>query len=43
MAGGDTSGQDEFTGKYTGPAVTLAYWNGFSGGDGPFMDDLVER
>ena len=43
VAGGGTSGQEEFTGKYTGPAVTLAYWNGFTGGDGPFMDDLVER
>jgi multiple sugar transport system substrate-binding protein len=43
VAGGDTAGQGEFTGKYTGPEVTLAYWNGFTGGDGPFMDDLVEK
>jgi multiple sugar transport system substrate-binding protein len=43
VTGGDTAGQGEFTGKYTGPAVTLAYWNGFTGGDGPFMDDLVEK
>ncbi|QFG68698.1 ABC transporter substrate-binding protein [Ornithinimicrobium pratense] len=33
----------EFTGDYTGPAVELAYWNGFTGGDGPFMQDLVEQ
>jgi multiple sugar transport system substrate-binding protein len=41
-AGGTDSGS-EFTGKYTGPAVTLSYWNGFTGGDGPFMDELVKR
>jgi multiple sugar transport system substrate-binding protein len=41
-AGGTESGS-KFTGKYTGPAVTLAYWNGFTGGDGPFMDELVKR
>ena len=23
--------------------MTLAYWNGFTGGDGPFMDELVEK
>ena len=32
----------EFTGEYTGPAVELAYWNGFTGGDGPFMEQMVE-
>ena len=42
-AGGDRPSSSEFTGKYTGPAVTLAYWNGFTGGDGPFMDELVEE
>ena len=41
-ADGTDSGS-EFTGKYTGPAVTLSYWNGFTGGDGPFMDELVKR
>jgi multiple sugar transport system substrate-binding protein len=28
---------------YDGPSVTLEYWNGFTGGDGPFMERLVER
>lgn len=41
-AGGAPAG-DKFTGKYTGPAVTLSYWNGFTGGDGPFMDQMVEE
>jgi multiple sugar transport system substrate-binding protein len=26
---------------YDGPKVTLAFWNGFTGGDGPFMRRLV--
>jgi multiple sugar transport system substrate-binding protein len=42
-AGGATDSGKKFTGKYTGPAVTLSYWNGFTGGDGPFMDKLVEQ
>ena len=42
-AGGGTDTGDKFTGKYTGPNVTLSYWNGFTGGDGPFMDELVKR
>ena len=29
-------------GDYNGPALTLAYWNGFTGGDGPAMKALVE-
>jgi multiple sugar transport system substrate-binding protein len=33
-----------FSGKpYAGPALSLAYWNGFTGGDGPAMQDLVKR
>lgn len=28
---------------YDGPKVELAFWNGFTGGDGPFMRDLVEQ
>ena len=36
-------GGGEFTGEYDGPDVTLSYWNGFTGGDGPFMVDLVEQ
>lgn len=31
----------EFTEDYTGPAVELAFWNGFTGGDGPFMEQMV--
>lgn len=30
-------------GEYTGPDVTLQYWNGFTGGDGPVMGDLVDQ
>ena len=33
----------EFTGKYTGPKVTLSYWNGFTGGDGPTMKKMVDQ
>ncbi len=28
---------------YTGPKVALAFWNGFTGGDGPFMKKMVEE
>jgi multiple sugar transport system substrate-binding protein len=28
---------------YTGPPVTLEYWNGFTGGDGPYMREMVEK
>ncbi len=31
----------KFTGGYDGPAVTVSYWNGFTGGDGPFMKKMV--
>jgi multiple sugar transport system substrate-binding protein len=40
-SGQDTGG--EYTGKYDGPAVDLAFWNGFTGGDGPYMKKLVEQ
>jgi multiple sugar transport system substrate-binding protein len=42
---GDTGskGVGGFTGgEYKGPALTLAYWNGFTGGDGPAMKALVK-
>ena len=47
--GGGKSAQDAagatpqagFSGTYAGPAVTLSYWNGFTGGDGPFMKKMV--
>ncbi len=28
---------------YDGPKVELAFWNGFTGGDGPYMRQLVEQ
>ncbi|MDQ3777563.1 MAG: ABC transporter substrate-binding protein [Actinomycetota bacterium] len=28
---------------YDGPNVSLQFWNGFTGGDGPFMRDLVKQ
>ncbi|MDP9219163.1 MAG: ABC transporter substrate-binding protein [Actinomycetota bacterium] len=39
---GSSGGGKKFTGKYTGPKVTLQYWNGFTGGDGPTMKKMVE-
>ncbi len=46
---GGTSAEDaaqpkstgKFTGGYDGPEVELSYWNGFTGGDGPFMKQMV--
>lgn len=29
--------------EYKGPKVELAFWNGFTGGDGPFMRDLTKK
>jgi multiple sugar transport system substrate-binding protein len=29
--------------SYNGPKVDLAFWNGFTGGDGPYMRQLVEE
>ena len=44
QGGGDApEGAGEFTGEYNGPAVELSYWNGFTGGDGPFMQELVDQ
>jgi multiple sugar transport system substrate-binding protein len=31
----------ELAGGYTGPPVTISFWNGFTGGDGPAMRRLV--
>ena len=40
----DTQGVGGFTGEdYAGPALSLAYWNGFTGGDGPAMQSLVQK
>lgn len=41
--GGGATEAPEFTGEYTGPEVELSYWNGFTGGDGPFMQELVDQ
>ncbi|KQS97349.1 hypothetical protein ASG23_17570 [Cellulomonas sp. Leaf395] len=30
-------------GGYTGPPVTIEYWNGFTGGDGPYMRAMVDE
>ena len=40
-AAGGSQPSATFTGGYNGPAVTLSYWNGFTGGDGPFMKQMV--
>jgi multiple sugar transport system substrate-binding protein len=42
-AQGAASPSGTFTEGYNGPAVTLSYWNGFTGGDGPFMKKLVAQ
>jgi multiple sugar transport system substrate-binding protein len=37
-------GNSAGTGKqYNGPKVTLEFWNGFTGGDGPFIRKMVEQ
>ena len=28
---------------YTGPPITIEYWNGFTGGDGPYMRAMVDE
>src|SRR3712207_8509575 len=44
VGGSEEKGVGGFTGKdYAGPDLTLSYWNGFTGGDGPAMQDLVKR
>ena len=42
--GGDEQATTGDGGKtYTGPKVDLQFWNGFTGGDGPFMRDMVDQ
>ena len=42
--GSNAKGVGGFTGKaYDGPKLELAYWNGFTGGDGPAMQALVKE
>jgi multiple sugar transport system substrate-binding protein len=39
----DKEGVGGFSGEeYSGPDLSLAYWNGFTGGDGPTMQALVK-
>jgi multiple sugar transport system substrate-binding protein len=40
-AGGGAQPSSTFQAGYEGPAITLSYWNGFTGGDGPFMKQMV--
>ncbi len=42
-AGAATSGAFGTGTAYDGPPVTLGFWNGFTGGDGPYMKKLVEE
>ena len=41
--GGGGGGQFGEGKDYTGPNVSLAFWNGFTGGDGAFMKKLVDQ
>ncbi|MGI8985224.1 MAG: ABC transporter substrate-binding protein [Nocardioidaceae bacterium] len=42
--GAEGEGVGGFSGEaYSGPDVTLDYWNGFTGGDGPAMRALVKK
>ncbi|MGY1619028.1 ABC transporter substrate-binding protein [Geodermatophilus sp. SYSU D00691] len=41
--GAAAEGLGDFTETYDGEEVTLSYWNGFTGGDGPYMEQLVEQ
>lgn len=34
---------ESFTAEYDGPDVTITFWNGFTGGDGPYMKQLVKE
>jgi len=42
-AGAPSSGAFGQGDTYTGPKVALSFWNGFTGGDGPFMKGMVEE
>jgi multiple sugar transport system substrate-binding protein len=41
--GGQAPAGDGGAAGYDGPAVTLAFWNGFTGGDGAYMKQLVQQ
>ncbi|GAA1488012.1 ABC transporter substrate-binding protein [Brachybacterium sacelli] len=34
---------EPFSPEYDGPEVTITFWNGFTGGDGPYMKQLVSE
>ena len=40
---GAAGGGEIAEGAYDGPKVELAFWNGFTGGDGAFMKTMVEQ
>jgi multiple sugar transport system substrate-binding protein len=40
---GQTGGEFGAGDTYTGPDLELEFWNGFTGGDGPYMQELVQR
>ena len=42
-AGAPSSGSFGQGDTYDGPEVSLAFWNGFTGGDGPFMKQMVDE
>ena len=42
-AGAPSSGAFGEGETYTGPKVALAFWNGFTGGDGPYMKKMVDE
>ena len=42
VGSGNKEGVGGFSGKYEGDPLTLSYWNGFTGGDGPAMKALVD-
>lgn len=39
---GEATDLREFTGTYEGPPITLQFWNGFTGGDGPYIAQMIE-
>jgi multiple sugar transport system substrate-binding protein len=42
VVGGNGQNAQPAATTYTGPNVTLTFWNGFTGGDGPIMKKLVD-
>jgi multiple sugar transport system substrate-binding protein len=43
VTGGGQTATGAASATYDGPNVNLAFWNGFTGGDGPFMRDMVDQ